>query len=228
MILRITQIEEPIFEEELRYMVPPEGQSSGSLTFVLYQFHSRTFFGESTYNKVNPTFFIKGSNHKIPKQKWTREMTEYAQMRENTIPRIPKKVRYNFFGKALFTLLFVLILVIGFQVFRSISTLKKEKTEEAVLLSDPKENDVYYGNLTEFASNGVLKRTGWTWLKVVKIEGSDYTVSLGKEITEGLKPDSSPSAGFETETYPLKLKKGEQLSFKSADNNFIFSVMKKQ
>lgn len=228
MIIRVTQIEEPIFEEELNYMVLPEGQSSGSLTFVLYQFHSRTFFGESTYNKVNPVFFLTGSKHKIRRQKWTKEMAEYAQMRENTIPRIPKKVHYNFFGKALFTLLFAVLLFLGFQVFRSISTLKKEKTEEAVLLSDPKENDVYYGNLTEFASNGTLERTGWTWMKVVKIEGSDYIVSLGKEISEGLKPDSSPTAGFETETYRLKLKKGQQLSFKSADNNFSFSAMKKQ
>jgi hypothetical protein len=227
MIITIRQIEKPIFEEELISMVPPSGQPLGIMTYVLYQYHSTTFFSESTYNKVNSVFFATGTNHRIPQRAWTNEMANYAKMREDTVQRARKRVHFNFLGKALFVILFALILFIPFQVMRSMSFLKKEKAEQVLLTDTPKENDQYYGYFNEFASSGASIRMGWTWIKIVKIEGSDYQISIGKEVADKPAAEGTAPTGFEGRVYHVHVEKGTMIIFKSPDKSFDFTAMSK-
>ncbi|MDN5284549.1 MAG: hypothetical protein JWR38_823 [Mucilaginibacter sp.] len=62
-------------------------------------------------------------------------MIAHAGMRENTVQREPKSVRYTIFGKALFTFLLILILVIGFMVVQRVAEVKKANAQHT--LSNP-------------------------------------------------------------------------------------------
>jgi hypothetical protein len=98
------------------------------MTYMIYQFESKTLFSESVYKKVESVYFAEGTAAEIPRKIWTDEMIVHSHMRESTVPRKPRSVRYTGFGKALFTLLLILVLVLGFLALRSINEMKKAKT----------------------------------------------------------------------------------------------------
>jgi hypothetical protein len=128
MFLKISEIQQPIFEEKLTGLQLPERISGGSMTYMIYQFESKTLFSESVYKKVESVYFAEGTAAEIPRKIWTDEMIVHSHMRESTVPRKPRSVRYTGFGKALFTLLLILVLVLGFLALRSINEMKKAKT----------------------------------------------------------------------------------------------------
>jgi hypothetical protein len=136
MYIEITSTQQPIFEEKLSGLQLPEGYSAEHMIYVIYQFQSKTLFSESVYKKVESIYFAADTDQEIPRKIWTNEMIVHSHMRESTVPRKPRNVRYTGFGKALFTLLLVLILVLGFLALRSIHEMKKAKTKTTINLSD--------------------------------------------------------------------------------------------
>jgi hypothetical protein len=127
MYIEITEEKKPIFVEQLTSF------STIPITFVVYQFHSKTFFSQSIYNRVQSAYLDGDNDHEISRKNWTQEMIAHAKMRENTVPREARVVHYSIFGKALFTFLFVLILALGYMAVRSVSEMKKERAQEASL-----------------------------------------------------------------------------------------------
>lgn len=228
MIIRIIETKKSIFEEKLTGFSVPDGFSVDNITFIVYQFHSKTLFSRSVYNKVKSAYFIGNMDREISHKVWTKEMIAHANMREKTIEREPKSIHYTILGKALFTLLFALVLIIGFLAVQSISYMKKEKAEEALLSEAPKNGDVYYGHFNEFAPSGASLRMGWTWLRIMGTEGGAYLVSIHKIVKESPSSDGPPNTGFEERTYKVLMKGGASPSFKSPDNNFDFTAMRKQ
>lgn len=228
MFIGITEIRKPIFEEELTRLALPEGYQTGSITYMIRQFHSKTLFSQSVYPKIESVYFVGDSGREIPRKVWTTEMAAHAELRESTVQREPKSVRYTIFGKALFTLLFALILVVGLLVARSMTEVKKQKAQEALLNIAPKAGDVYYGFYGEYLPSGVSK-TGWTWLRIEKADGAFYLVSLNKKVSESFsQATDAPTEAFDERTYKVTLKRGTEPEFKTEDSRFNFSASRKQ
>ncbi|KIO78274.1 hypothetical protein TH53_04460 [Pedobacter lusitanus] len=138
MYIGITTTQKPIFQEKITLLTTPEYYPTESMTYVIYQFQSKTLFSESVYKKVESAYFADDLDREIPRKAWTEEMKAHAAMRESTEPREPKSVRYTFIGKALFTVLFVLILVLGFLAVQSFNEMKKINAQNKLMNTSPK------------------------------------------------------------------------------------------
>lgn len=228
MIIVIQEIKQPIFEERLDNSAILDGFPSSQLKLVVYQLQSRTLFSHSVYNKVSSAYFDEATGREISRKHWTAEMATHAQMRESTVPRVPKKVRYTLWGKALMILLALLLVGVGYFVLKRATTVYDESVQEATLNTTPKAGDQYYGYLTEFTSTGVAKSMGWTWLKIVKAENGTYIGIVDDKISQSPVNDSQPGAFNETQSYKLLLKPGAKPSFSTADHGFKFVAMRKR
>jgi large-conductance mechanosensitive channel len=76
-------------------------------------------------------------------------MKIHAQMRENTVTRAPKNLRYTTFGKVFMAFALVALLSAGFLAVKSISDRKNEQKQEAKLTVTPRQGDLYYGYFIE-------------------------------------------------------------------------------
>jgi hypothetical protein len=228
MIIFITKIEKPIFEEKLTNFSNPGVFSDNHITLVVYQLAQKTGFAYSTFNKVTSIYFDGDSNHQIPGGKWTEEMFIHAKMRENTVAREPKSVRYTKFGKAFFILCFIIFLTMAFLAEKSISDRKKELKQEATLAIPPQQGDLYYGYFVERDPSAASAKMLWTWLRVVKIEGKTYFVSINKTKEEEQSSDDKPNSDFEEHTFETELITGTMPGFRTKDNSFDFLAKRKQ
>lgn len=227
MIIFYRKIEQPIFEEKLNNFSNPGLYSSDYIVLVVYQLHQSTGFGYTVFNKVRSVYFDGGSNREIPRRQWTEEMKSHAQMRENTVARDPKSLRYTPFGKVFIAFTLIVFLTAGILAVRTISKRKKEQKQEAQLTVPPRQGDLYYGYFIQNNATGGASKMLWTWIRVDKIEGTIYLISINKNRTENELSQDQPGQEFDKTPIRAEFTTGAIPGFKSIDNGFNFFAKRK-
>jgi hypothetical protein len=227
MIFIYSKIEKPIFEEKLTNFSNPGIYSANSLVLIIYQLQQSTAFAYTVFNQVKSVYYDGESKQEIARKKWTDEMRNHAQMRENTITREPKSIYYTAFGKAFFAFVLIVFITGGFLAVKSISDRKEEQKQEVLLAIPPKAGDLYYGYFVERDPSIASAKMLWTWLRVDKIEGKRYLVSINKVKTEKQLTQDQPDQGFEEKPITTEFTAGAIAGFKSIDNSFDFSAKRK-
>jgi hypothetical protein len=228
MIFIYSKIEEPIFEEKLTNFSNPGSHSADCIVLIIYQLQQSTAFAYTVFNQVKSVYYDGESKQEIARKKWTDEMKIHAQMRESTIARAPKSVNYTAFGKVFFAFVLIVLIAGGFLAAKSISDRKEERKQEVLLAIPPQVGDLYYGYFVEHDPSVASGKMLWTWLRVVKIEGKTYSVSINKTKEEKQSSDDRPVSAFEEHTLETELITGATPGFRTKDNSFDFLAKRKQ
>jgi hypothetical protein len=227
MIFIYSKIEKPIFEEKLTNFSNPGIYSTDGIVLIIYQLQQSTAFAYTVFNQVKSVYYDGESKQEIARKKWTDKMRTHAQMRENTITREPKSIYYTAFGKAFFAFVLIVFITGGFLAVKSISDRKEEQKQEVLLAIPPQPGDLYYGYFVERDPSVASAKMLWTWLRVDKIEGKRYLVSINKVKTEKQLTQDQPDQGFEEKPITTEFTAGAIAGFKSIDNSFDFSAKRK-
>lgn len=226
MIIFYSKIEKPIFEEKLSNFSNPGIYSACGLTLVIYQLQQSTAFAYTVFNQVKSIYYDGESKQAIARKKWTDEMKIHAQIRESSVAREPKSIHYTTFGKAFFAFVFIVFITAGYLAVKSINNRKEEQKQEALLAIPPQAGDLYYGYCIENVAGTTKMR--WTWLRIDKVEGKSYLVSINKAKTEKQLHQDQPDEGFEETPITTTFSGGAMPGFTSTNNSFNFYAKRKR
>jgi hypothetical protein len=174
----------------------------------LFQRESRSVIHVYKPNKIFPMYYETPGGGRIPMQKWSYQMREFAQERISRLPPQKAVRRLTVFGWLLFLFGFSLI---GYAVYETVNlpAQKEAYKQKMEALAIVHTGDVYFGRYRIYKEKGNFAGSegGFGWFKVMNIENDTYHIAKSVEISKTAKPkEEMNSSDFEQETKAVKAK----------------------
>lgn len=198
----------------------------------LYQQESRMAFFVSTYKKVLTEYLEIPNGSRIPKQKWSAEMSQFAEVELAKTPPQKGSFKLTVVGWLFFLFAFGLL---GYLVYDGMQAPARKEAFEQRITEKAKvaAGDIYFGRYRAYKEKGNMlgSEGGFGWFKVVAIENDTYYISKSTEISKTAKPkEQMNSTDFEVKKSAVKAKELEAYTkqFVSEDGLLEFNLNEKK